>query len=106
LFVALNAALAFGFGGFDPVKVGSSQALGWFGQGSLTGLRSAPRTIVGLMNDRINITAQLLGLPQETVAKLYFQGRIPLAGAAGAGLLTGAPDQADASEIENYLGGQ
>ena len=92
--------------GLLDIAPAEAQALGWFGQGALTGLRSAPRTIVGLMNDRINITAQLLGLPQETVAKLYFQGRIPLAGAAGAGLLAGSPDEAAASEIENYLGGQ
>lgn len=63
------------------------QALGWFGMGKDTGLRSASRSIVGLLNDRINVTAQLMGLPQETVARLYFQGRIPLASAAGAGLI-------------------
>ena len=64
-----------------------AQALGWFGLGESTGLRSANRSIVGLTNDRINVTAQLLGIPQDVVAKLYFQGRIPLAGAAGAGLM-------------------
>ena len=69
-----------------------AQALGWFGLGGLTGLRSASRSIVGLMNDRINVTAQLLGLPQEVVAKLYFQRRIPLAGVGGAGLLSMTPD--------------
>jgi hypothetical protein len=69
-----------------------AQALGWFGAGADTGLRSESRSIVGLMNDRINITAQLLGLPQETVAVLYAQGRIPLAGVAGMGLLSQAPE--------------
>jgi hypothetical protein len=58
------------------------------------------------MNDRINVTAQLLGLPQETVAKLYFQGRIPLAGVAGAGVgLLGDGGEASAAEIDQYLQG-
>jgi hypothetical protein len=56
------------------------------------------------MNDRINVTAQLLGLPQDVVARLYFQGRIPLAGAAGAGVgLLGDGGEASAAEIEKYL---
>jgi hypothetical protein len=75
--------------GLSPAE---AQALGWFGIGSDTGLRSESRSIVGLMNDRINITAQLLGIPQETVAALYAQGRIPLAGVAGMGLLSQAPE--------------
>lgn len=98
--------------GLLGIAPAEAQALGWFGLGENTGLRSASRSIVGLMNDRINVTAQLLGLPQETVAKLYFQGRIPLAsvagatGAAGAGLLGMSPEEAAAAEIEQYLGGQ
>lgn len=92
--------------GLLDIAPAEAQALGWFGLGENTGLRSASRSIVGLMNDRINVTAQLLGIPQEAVAKLYFQGRIPLAGAAGAGLLMSEPDAAAASEIEQYLGGQ
>lgn len=92
--------------GLLDISPAETQALGWFGLGNETGLRSASRSITGLLNDRINVTAQLLGIPQETVAKLYFQGRIPLAGAAGAGLLMGAPEDAAAAEIEQYLGGQ
>lgn len=91
--------------GLLDIAPAEAQALGWFGQGTLTGLRSAPRTIVGLMNDRINVTAQLLGLPQDVVARLYFQGRIPLAGVAGAGLLMDTPEDAAATEIEDYLKG-
>lgn len=79
------------------------QALGWFGMGQDTGLRSQSRSIVGLMNDRINVTAQLLGIPQETVARLYFQGRIPLASAAGVGLLSNQDEQPSQSDVEAYL---
>lgn len=85
------------------VAPAEAQALGWFGLGQDTGLRSQSRSIVGLMNDRINVTAQLLGIPQETVARLYFQGRIPLASAAGAGLLAGQDEQPSQSDVEAYL---
>ena len=91
--------------GILDVAPAEAQALGWFGLGENTGLKSASRSIVGLMNDRINVTAQLLGLPQDVVARLYFQGRIPLAGAAGAGVgLLGDGGEASAAEIEKYLG--
>jgi len=84
------------------VSPAEAQALGWFGQGAETGLRSENKTVVQLLNDRINVTAQALGLPQEDVAKMYFQGRIPLMGVAGAGVaggLLGNPEQAQASEL-------
>lgn len=93
--------------GILDIAPAEAQALGWFGLGGDTGLRSASRSIVGLMNDRINVTAQLLGLPQDVVARLYFQGRIPLAGAAGVGVgLLGDGGEANAAEIEQYLEGQ
>lgn len=72
--------------GLSPAE---AQALGWFGQGAETGLRSESKTIVQLLNDRINITAQSLGLPQDVVAQLYFQGRIPLMGVGGASVGAG-----------------
>jgi len=81
-----------------------AQALGWFGIGGETGLRSESRSIVGLMNDRINVTAQLLGLPQETVAALYAQGRIPLAGVGGMGLLSQIPSGPQ-SQAQSEAGG-
>lgn len=90
--------------GLLDVAPAEAQALGWFGLGGQTGLRSEAKSIVRLLNERINVTAQLLGIPQETVARLYFQGRIPLAGVAGAGLLAGTPDEAAATEIQQYLG--
>jgi hypothetical protein len=83
--------------GLLDVAPAESQALGWFGLGQSTGLRSASRSIVGLLNDRINVTSQLLGLPQDVVAQLYFQGRIPLASVAGGGLLATAGQEAEAA---------
>jgi hypothetical protein len=92
--------------GMLDIAPAEGQALGWFGLGKETGLRSASRSIVGLLNDRINVTSQLLGLPQDVVARLYFQGRIPLASAAGASVgLLGDGVDASATEIEQYLGG-
>jgi hypothetical protein len=83
--------------GLLDIAPAEGQALGWFGLGQSTGLRSSPRSIVGLNNDRINVTAQLLGIPQDVVAQLYFQGRIPLAGLAGGGLFSMLPEDAEAA---------
>jgi hypothetical protein len=71
------------------VPFADGQSLGWFGMGEDTGLASPSNTIVDIGNDRLNITAQILGLPLDVVARLYGQGRIPVAGVAGAGLGAG-----------------
>lgn len=60
------------------------QSLGWFGSGADTGLASATKTIAELMNARVNVTAQALGLDPKTVLRMFQEGRIPLMSDGGA----------------------
>jgi hypothetical protein len=60
------------------------QSLGWFGMGSDTGLVSAPKTIAELMNERVNVTAQALGIPPLEVLRLLYKGGLPLMAKGGA----------------------
>jgi len=84
------------------IPYADTQALGWFGMGDQTGLASENKTIVQLLNDRINVTAQYLGIPMEEVARLYGQGRIPLLSVGGAaGLLAMTPDEN--AELRGYV---
>jgi len=73
------------------VKPAEAQSLSWFANGERTGLASEPKTIVELLDDRIDVTAQLTGMNKEEVFKKFMQGSIPLASAGGLTLLdTGA----------------
>lgn len=86
------------------IPYADTQSLGWFGMGDETGLASENKTIVQLLNDRINVTAQYLGVPQEVVARLYGEGKMPLLSAGG--LLAMAAGQQDPNaELEAYLSG-
>lgn len=60
-----------------------TQSLGWFGLGDMTNLRSAPKTLTELMGERIDVTAQKLGIDPEETARLYMQGKIPLMNQGG-----------------------
>ena len=59
------------------IAPGPMQSLGWFGSGAETGLASATKTIAELMNERINVTAQALGLHPQTVLRLFQEGKLP-----------------------------
>jgi hypothetical protein len=87
------------------IPYADTQSLGWFGMGADTGLASENKTIVQLLNDRINVTAQYLGVPQEVVARLYGEGKIPLLGVGGAGLMSMVGNQDPNAELEAYLAG-
>ena len=65
------------------IAPGPMQSLGWFGSGADTGLASATKTIPELMNERINVTAQALGLHPQTVLRLLKEGKIPLMAEGG-----------------------
>lgn len=67
-------------GGIAPAPM---QSLGWFGSGEDTGLASATKTIAELMNERINVTAQALGLHPQVVLRLLKEGKIPLMAEGG-----------------------
>lgn len=68
-------------GGVAP---GPMQSLGWFGSGADTGLVSAPKTIPELMNERVNVTAQALGITPQEVLRMLYEGKIPLMAEGGA----------------------
>ena len=74
------------------VRPAEAQSLSWFANGDKTGLASEPKTVVDLIDDRVDVTAQVLKKSKEEVFKKFFEGSIPLlAFPAGVTLLdTGA----------------
>jgi len=73
------------------VQPAEAQSLSWFANGEKTGLASEPKTIVELINDRVDVTAQLLNQPKDEVFKKFLQGSLPLLSIGGLTLLeTGA----------------
>ena len=71
----------------SQVKPAEAQSLSWFANGDKTGLGSAPKTIVELIDERVDVTAQLLNKSKEEVFKLFMQGGVPLASFGGFSLL-------------------
>ena len=79
-----------------------AQSLSWFANGEKTGLGSAPKTIVELIDERVDVTAQALNQSKDEVFKKFMQGSIPLLSLRGLSLLdTGAAQNtvANASEM-------
>jgi hypothetical protein len=70
------------------VQPAEAQSLGWFSLGDETNLGSDLSTVAQLMDERINVTAQAMGVPPEEVARALFRRQIPLM-ALPAGLLGG-----------------
>lgn len=66
--------------GVNPAE---AQSLSWFANGNKTGLASEPKTIVELIDDRVDVTAQLTGMSKDEVFKKFFQGSIPLLSLGG-----------------------
>lgn len=60
------------------VRPAEAQSLSWFANGKKTGLSSEPKTVVDLINDRVDVTAQILKQDKETVFKKFFEGKLPL----------------------------
>ena len=90
------------------VSPAEAQALGWFGLGDETNLGSASKTVSDVFDERLDVTAKNLGITTPEAARLVFNRKIPLMGAAGAGLL--AAQQSDrqavpSDDILNYLAG-
>ena len=65
------------------IAPGPMQSLGWFGSGADTGLASETKTIAELMNERVNVTAQALGMHPLVVLRLFQEGKIPLMNKGG-----------------------
>ena len=76
------------------VQPAEAQSLSWFANGDKTGLGSAPKTIVELIDERVDVTAQALNEPKDEVFKKFMQGSIPLLSLGGLTLLdTGAAQE-------------
>jgi len=69
------------------VKPAEAQSLSWFANGEKTGLGSEPKTIVELIEDRIDVTSQLTNISKEEVFKKFMQGKMPLLSLGGITLL-------------------
>lgn len=84
--------------GITPAE---AQALHWFTQGERTGLVSEPKTIIDIIEERIDVTSQALNRPKEEVFVDFFSGKIPLLSLGGLTLLdTGAIiDDQDGEEM-------
>jgi hypothetical protein len=82
--------------------VADVQAMGWFGMGSRTNLGSDPKTVVDLLNERISVAAQMMGVTPDQAARMFFTRKLPLAAlfgmAVGAGAGMGTPQKAEAAE--------
>lgn len=81
------------------VSPAEAQSLGWFGSGDRTGLASEMKTVVDLIDDRVDVTAKATGRPKEDVFIDFFSGKIPLLSIGGLTLLeTGSRLSNDESE--------
>ncbi len=65
------------------VMPAEAQSLSWFANGQYTGLASPPKSIVELINDRVDVTAQALGKSKDVIFKAFMEGKIPLLSASG-----------------------
>jgi len=60
------------------VEPAEAQSMTWFTQSRRTGVQSPNRSLMELLNDRIDVTAQVLGMTPEEVAKKFFKRQISL----------------------------
>jgi hypothetical protein len=71
--------------GVDPAE---AQSMGWFGLGNETNLGSTPHTLADVFDQRLDVTARLLGIPVKEAARLVFNRKIPLMAGAGVGFMS------------------
>jgi hypothetical protein len=83
------------------VQPAEAQSLSWFANGKKTGLASEPKTIVQLIDERVDVTAKALDQPKDTVFKKFMQGSIPLLSVGGLTLLDTGAMQSITNENEN-----
>jgi hypothetical protein len=60
------------------ISPAEAQALAWFNYGQRTGLKSEPGSLVDLLNQRIDITAQVMNATPEDVVRGLMNREIPL----------------------------
>ena len=80
------------------VQPAEAQSLSWFANGKYTGLGSPPKTIVELVNERVDVTAQALGKSKDAIFKGFMQGKIPLMSVGGALVGVNSLRQPDAKQ--------
>ena len=83
------------------IKPAEAQALTWFNFGDRTNLLSEPKTIIELLEERIDVTSQLTKKPKDQVFKEFFTGTSPLLSVGGLTLLDtgGADDEENTDEL-------
>lgn len=80
------------------VSPAEAQALAWFSGGDLTNLGSEAKSLVQLVNDRLDVTSQLVGESKDAVFRKFMGQSIPLLGigaGVGATSLLGSGQQQD-----------
>ena len=80
------------------VQPAEAQSLSWFANGKYTDLGSPPKTIVELVNERVDVTAQALGKTKDAIFKGFIQGKIPLMSVGGALVGVNSLRQPDAKQ--------
>ena len=76
--------------GLSPAE---TQAAGWVGHGSTTGLESAPKSFMDFVEERILKTAKERGMDPRDVWRMAVEGKMPLLSAAGGAAALGAVDR-------------
>lgn len=69
------------------IKPAEAQALIWFNYGDRTNLLSEPKTIIELLEERVDVTSQLTKKSKDQVFKEFFTGTSPLLSVGGLTLL-------------------
>lgn len=67
------------------VSPAEAQALSWFGLGDMTNLASERKTLSQIIDDRLDVVAQNMGVSKEYAAKEFFKRNIPLMGLGALG---------------------
>ena len=72
------------------VSPAEAQSMGWFGSGEKTGLKSETATVVELVDERIGVTANVMGFSREEIFRMLMDRKIPLLSVLGGTTAMGA----------------
>jgi hypothetical protein len=88
------------------VSPAEAQALGWFGQGDITNLQSEVKTVLELIDERVDVTAQAMNLDKDTVLTKLLKREIPLLSIFGLGTASiVAKEDQETEELKMAFGG-
>ena len=77
------------------ISPAEAQALAWFNYGQRTGLKSEPGSLVDLLNQRIDITAQVMNATPEDVVRGLMNREIPLLTLVGGAMMNLGDEEAE-----------